>query len=157
MANLIVLIILLALGYGFGRLAEKRHYKSIIARERKYRKLYVIAAKFPPVTLAPPSSTLVTGSVVISVDYFKRFLAALRNLFGGRVKSYESLLDRARREAILRMKQQASELGADMVFNIKIETASISKGRKQTVGSVEVLAYGTALIPESAGASSGIR
>ena len=157
MADLIVLIILLALGYGFGHLAEKRHYKSIIARERKYRKLYVIAAKFPPVTLPPPSSTLVTGSVVISVDYFKRFLASLRNLFGGRVKSYESLLDRARREAILRMKQQAAELGADMVFNIKIETASISKGRKQTVGSVEVLAYGTALIPASAGASSGIR
>ena len=34
-----------------------------------------------------------------------------------------------------------------MIFNIKIETSSISKGQRQTVGAVEVLAYGTALIP----------
>jgi uncharacterized protein YbjQ (UPF0145 family) len=83
---------------------------------------------------------------VISVDYFKRFLAALRNLFGGRVTSYESLLDRARRESLLRMKEQAAALGAAMVFNVKYETASISKGRGNSIGSIEVLAYGTALI-----------
>jgi len=87
------------------------------------------------------------GSVVISVDYFKRLLAALRNFFGGRVKSYETLLDRARREAILRMQQEAKELGANVVINIKLETASISKGRKNAIGSVEILAYGTAMIP----------
>jgi uncharacterized protein YbjQ (UPF0145 family) len=93
---------------------------------------------------------LVTGSVVISVDYFKRFLASLRTLIGGRVTSYESLLDRARREAILRMKEEASKLGADKVFNIKLETSSISKSAKGKVGSIEVLAYGTALIPVDA-------
>jgi uncharacterized protein YbjQ (UPF0145 family) len=47
----------------------------------------------------------VSGSVVVSVDYFKRFLAGLRTLVGGRVTSYETLLDRARREAILRCKE----------------------------------------------------
>ena len=61
--------------------------------------------------------------------------------------AYESLLDRARRESLLRMKQQADGLGAEMVFNVKYETASISKGRGNTIGSIEVLAYGTALIP----------
>ncbi|MFT6733724.1 MAG: hypothetical protein ACJAS9_001914 [Polaribacter sp.] len=40
------------------------------------------------------------------MDYFKRFLAGLRNIFGGRVVTYESLVDRARREAILRMKEK---------------------------------------------------
>ena len=90
---------------------------------------------------------LVTGSTVVSVDYFKRFVAALRNLFGGRVTPYESLLDRARREAVLRMKAEAQALGASLVFNIKYETASISKGGGYTIGSIEVLAYGTALIP----------
>ena len=44
------------------------------------------------------------------------------------------------------MKESAREEGADMVFNVKLETASISKGRGDTVGSVEVLAYGTALV-----------
>jgi uncharacterized protein YbjQ (UPF0145 family) len=107
----------------------------------------VIAARFPPPDLKPRSTRLVAGSVVISVDYFKRFLAGLRNIFGGRVRSYESLLDRARREAILRMKAEAKALGADMVFNIKMETASISKGRRNAIGAVEVLAYGTACVP----------
>lgn len=53
------------------------------------------------------------------------------------------------------MKRQARDLGADRVFNVKIETASISKGVKQTIGSVEVLAYGTALIPRTGGNGNG--
>ena len=91
---------------------------------------------------------LVLGSVTISVDYFKRFLAALHNFFGGRVTSYEILLDRARREALLRMKESAAEQNATLGLNIKYETASIYKGNGKSVGSVEVLAYGTAMIPE---------
>ncbi len=151
MSDLIVLTILLALGYVFGRIAEKRHYKSIIERETQYRHVAAICSRIVPQTslssASPDASMLVTGSVVISVDYFKRFLAALRSLIGGRVVSYESLLDRARREAILRMKEQADALGANKVFNIKLETASISKSAKGKIGSIEVLAYGTALIP----------
>lgn len=147
MTDLIVLGTLLALGYFFGRFFEKRHYKSIIKREAQYRHIAAITSRIPPVSQRPDASMLVTGSVVISVDYFKRFLASLRTLIGGRVVSYESLLDRARREAILRMKQQADALGADKVFNIKLETASISKNAKGKIGSIEVLAYGTALIP----------
>ena len=147
MADLITFLVLLALGYGFGRHAEAKHFKSIIAREKELSTLPAILIKFPPPQLPPPKTELVIGSVVISVDYFKRIVAGLRNLVGGRVTSYESLLDRARREAILRMKEQARELGGTMVFNVKLETASISKGVKNKVGSVEVLAYGTAIIP----------
>lgn len=147
MVDLIIFVSLLALGYGFGRYAEKRHYNSIIRREKELNRIPAVAQRFPPITAVPRKTELVTGSVVISVDYFKRFLASLRNLIGGRVRSYESLLDRARREAVLRMKEQADQLGAEMIFNIKLETSSIYKGRKNHVGSVEVLAYGTALIP----------
>jgi uncharacterized protein YbjQ (UPF0145 family) len=45
------------------------------------------------------------------------------------------------------MKEQAGTLGADKVFNIKLETSSISKSAKGKIGSIEVLAYGTALLP----------
>ena len=48
------------------------------------------------------------------------------------------LVDRARREAILRMKEQAAD--ADLFVNLKLETSSVSQ-----VGSVEVLAYCTAI------------
>lgn len=147
MADLIILLTLLALGYGFGRYAEKRHYKSIIEREKGLLSLPAIASKIPPVD-GKYQPQLVTGSVVISVDYFKRFIAALRNLLGGRVTSYESLLDRARREALLRMKEEAKSAGAAYIFNVKLETSRIAQGNKQnSLGSVEVLAYGTALIP----------
>jgi uncharacterized protein YbjQ (UPF0145 family) len=151
MSDIITLIVLLALGYFFGRMAEKRHYKSIFNREKQFRKIPVIASKFPPAFKKHHDTELVMGSVVISVDFFKRFVASLRNLLGGRVRTYETLVDRARREAILRMKEDAAGLGAKMVFNIKLETASISKNqRNNNVGSVEVLAYGTAIIPPRA-------
>ena len=147
MYDLIILIALLILGYGFGRAAEASHYKSIRKRERFLNRIPAIASRIPPHGQPDFDSQLVSGNVVISVDYFKRFVATLRNFFGGRVTSYESLLDRARREAVLRMKQEARSLGASMVFNIKFETASIHKGNGNTIGSIEVLAYGTALIP----------
>lgn len=147
MYDLIALFVLLALGYFFGRAAEARHYKSIRMREHAYRNILAIASKIPPPGEKPEATILVSGSVVISVDYFKRFLAGLRNLVGGRMVSYESLLDRGRREALLRMKQQAKKLGANRVFNIKLETASISGNNRGGVGSIEVLAYGTALVP----------
>ena len=50
-----------------------------------------------------------SSRVVISLDHFKRFLAGLRALVGGRIRSYETLLDRARREALMRMKEAARD------------------------------------------------
>lgn len=140
-------VVLLIIGYLAGRRAETKHYRSIIAREKALRAILVFPERLPPVIHPAPGSQLVSGSVVVSVDYFKRFVARLRMIIGGRLVSYESLLDRARREAILRMKHEAKALGADQIFNVKFETASISKGASKTIGSVEVLVYGTALIP----------
>ena len=148
MYDLIIFIILLAFGYGFGRYAESKHYKSIIKREKQLNNIPAIASKIPPFRRQDLKSQLVAGNVVISVDFFKRFIAGLRNIFGGRITSYETLLDRARREAILRMKEEAKNLNAEFIFNIKLETASIYKGRGNAIGSVEVLAYGTALYPQ---------
>ena len=146
--DLIVFLSLLLLGYLAGSWAERRHYRSIERRERELLKLAVVTAEgsFPPERIG--TASLVTGSVVISIDYFKRLLAILRNIFGGRVKSYESLVDRARREAILRMKESARDLGAGMVINMRLETATIGKNanRKKRIGSVEAIAYGTAIV-----------
>ncbi len=141
-----VSLVLLLLGFFFGRYAEKKHFESIIQREAELANVVVIASKNTTVSDSAKPGMMVTGSVVISVDYFKRFLAMLRTIFGGRVTAYETLLDRARREAILRMKQEAKAMNADRIFNIKLETASISKNASGNIGSVEVLAYGTALI-----------
>ncbi len=141
-----IFFLLLGLGYGFGRRAEKRHYLSILEREERLRHLVVLNERFPPEGMLGHRSDMVCGSVVISVDYFKTVVAGLRNLVGGNISAYESLLDRARREAILRMQEQAASIGADAVINMKFETARVSGNAAQAIGSVEVLAYGTALI-----------
>ncbi len=144
--QLIILIVLLALGYFAGTIAEAKHYRSIEEREQNFLNLPAVTIENAMEETAEIVAVkLVTGSAVISVDYFKRFLAALRNIFGGTVASYETLVDRARREAVLRMKEQART--ANIIINCRIETAAIGKSANQrnTVGSIEALAYGTAV------------
>lgn len=141
-----IFLTLLLLGYLFGRRAERRHYKSIFEREENLRHLIVLNERFPPEGMLRHRTDMVCGSVVISVDYFKTVVAGLRNLVGGNISAYESLLDRARREAILRMQEQAASIGAEAVINMKFETSRVSGNAGQAIGSVEVLAYGTALV-----------
>ena len=88
------------------------------------------------------------GSVVVAEDYFKRMAAALKSLVGGRLTAYESLMDRGRREAILRMKAEARARGARVVFNVRFETASLAEAGAgaRPMFSAEFIAYGTALV-----------
>lgn len=139
-----VFVVLLALGYGFGRLAENRHYRSIVERERLYARISTLTVRaLDAEPVAVKRTQMVSGSVVVSVDYFKRVAAGLRGFFGGNVQAYESLVDRARREAVLRLKESCP--GAAHILNLRVETSSIYKGRGNGIGSVEVLAYGTAV------------
>ena len=143
MANFIIFIILLVLGYAAGRLAERRHYRSIHKREEGFFRIPTTNVKTVDDGRECADARLVIGNVVISVDYYKRFLMTFRNILGGEVRSYAPLLDRGRREAILRMKEAYPD--ADAYLNCRIETSSISKGKKKAVGSVEVIATATAV------------
>lgn len=138
MVDLIYLFILIGLGYFIGTAVEKKHYASIQQREARLLYLPTVASKNLLEDKAVDEVRLVYGSVVVSTDYFKLILAGLRNLLGGEVSAYETLLDRGRREAVLRMKEKVQ--GADIILNLRIETCQISQA-----GSVEVLAYGTAV------------
>jgi uncharacterized protein YbjQ (UPF0145 family) len=148
MIDLIIFLILIFVGYAAGTFSEKRHYRSIHQREALYLQLPAVTMKTVYYSdNKVKSAQLVYGSAVISIDYFKRILATLRNIFGGTVKSYESLIDRARREALLRMKEMAVD--ATVIVNLRIETATIGrKANKKGVGCVEAIAYGTALTVE---------
>lgn len=145
MEKLLIFLVLMGVGYAAGTIAEKRHYRSIRGREQAFLSLPAVTTRvshYPDAQIA--SADLVVGSAVISVDYFKQFVAALRKIFGGTVRSYETLLDRARREALLRMKEMAGD--AVVIVNVRIEAAPIGKkARKGNVSCVEAVAYGTAL------------
>lgn len=133
----------IVLGFVFGQIAEKRHYRSIHAREKAMLYLPTTAGKLPILQGQVLRCELVTGSTVVSVDHFKRAAAALRTFVGGPVKSYESLLDRARREAVLRLKESCPD--AHEVVNLRLETVPLAKGTEGGVAAVEVLAFGTAI------------
>ncbi|MCP5041837.1 MAG: YbjQ family protein [bacterium] len=142
-------LLMLVVAFFVGDWIERRHYKSIRARETRWAGLPVVTLRtLPPLPgWTHDRSGLVSGHVVISVDYFKRFLAGLRGIFGGRVRSYESLMDRARREAVLRLKEQALHEGYQAVVNVRLETTTLarsSKNNKKTAG-VEILAFGTGI------------
>ena len=137
----------LMFAYFIGSLIERNHFRNIRKREDQYHGFPVVSFDTMPDDWRAGSSTLVTGSIVVSLDYFKRVIAGLRSLVGGRVKTYEPLLERARREALLRMIEDARRQGYDAIFNVRLETSRLANSRgdgKGTAG-VEMLAFGTAV------------
>ena len=146
MIDLIILGILLGVGYFVGNTLEKKHYKDIKKRERQT--IHVPVVTFGAKQQLPHANeaALFLGSVVVSADYFKMFASSLRNLVGGRVVVYESVLDRGRREAVLRMKEQAIAWGATQVVNVRLETSTIgNQAGGKGLAAIEVTAYGTGI------------
>src|SRR4029453_5147992 len=98
-------------------MAEQSHYKSIRVRELRLRRMPTTTLKRPPPHWRVEKAGRVTGSTGISVDYLKRFIAQVRGSLGGGGRAHESLLDRAGRESVLRMKEEAAQAGFDAVIN----------------------------------------
>lgn len=140
--QLILPIALLAVGFGVGRVLERKHYASIRARERLLQHVIALTTRFPPEGTVVQTAALVSGGVVVSSDYFKSFVAGFRTLVGGRFRGFESLLERARREALLRLKEAAQAQGSSLVIGVRFHTTKVSGA---STPSVEVIAYGTAL------------
>lgn len=143
--EIIVFFILLGVGFFVGKQREAKHYASIKEREKKT--LHVPVVNFGAKQALPHAheTKLFAGSVVVANDYFKTVAAGLRNLVGGRMVVYESLVDRGRREALLRLKEEAIEWGASQVVNVRFETSNIGGQSKQGLSAVEIMAYGTGI------------
>ena len=85
---------------------------------------------------------LVQGSTVRAKHAGKDIMAGFKNLFGGELGSYTELLQESRDEALQRMQEQATAIGANAVINVRFSTSAIAAGAS------EILAYGTAVIIE---------
>jgi len=147
LVQLLVPLVLLVGAYFTGTAIEKKHYRELRMREHASRGFIVVTFPYTPQNEEVLEVALVTGSVVISVDYFKRFIAGLRMLVGGHITSYEPLLDRARREALMRLKDDARSRGLHAVSNVRLETSRIASSSRNNKGTaaVEILAFGTGL------------
>ncbi|MDO5691080.1 MAG: heavy metal-binding domain-containing protein [Pseudomonadota bacterium] len=141
-------LLLAAIGFWRGRRNELAHLKQIEAEEAELQDVLIFASRHPPRLAQPMDPVLVSGSVVVGSDFFRLLIAGLRKVVGGNYRSYENILERARRHALVRLKQHARAHGARMVFNVRFSTSRISDSRRGTeAAQVEVLAYGTAYVP----------
>lgn len=146
MENLIIPIVLLTLGYFIGSAREEKHFKSLRKREAFLNSVPCRSTGKKEKFDNYSEGSLVSGHVVVGQDYFKSFLAGLVSIVGGRMTTYEALLDRGRREALCRMREQASKWGCKEIVNVRYETSVIGQNQgKQKSGAIEVFAYGTAL------------
>jgi uncharacterized protein YbjQ (UPF0145 family) len=130
-----------------GGILERRHLKNLLVLESGSRGVLAVTIEDLPPHWHVESSELVMGNVVISQDYFKRFAASIKSIFGGNIRVFEPLLERARREALIRMKGVAHARGYETIINVRIETARLASSRRDGKGTagVEILAFGTAI------------
>ena len=142
---------LLLLGLLAGGHAERKHLRALEQREAALAGMLVTDLKtFPGGTEDALTPEIVIGEASIACDYPKAFLASLRNLIGGEVRSFETLQLRARREATLRAMEQAHAKGFNALGNLRLEMAdiggSIVTNQKRKMVVVSVIAYATAYV-----------
>ena len=140
-------IFFVALGIFIGGYRERRHFKSLERREAATKHIQVTNLKRIPDEDSVRDTKMVDGEVVIATDYFKSIATAMRNLVGGEMRAAQSLLIRARREAVLRMIDNAQSFGAEEIWNVRFAFSNISQmsGNKGAMA-VEIYAYGTAVV-----------
>ena len=82
---------------------------------------------------------LVSGSTIRAKHVGRDIMASLKNLVGGELKGYTHLLRESRQQALDRMVDQARQLGANAIVNVRFSTSSVAQG------AAELYAYGTAV------------
>jgi len=85
---------------------------------------------------------LVRGNTIRARHVGKDIVAAFKNLVGGEVEEYTKMLAESREQAIDRMAERATELGANGVVAMRLGTSSVMQG------AAEIVAYGTAVLVE---------
>lgn len=136
--KVLVFVILFTVGWAFGRHAERKHLNELELQERRLAYIRIDNNRFKT---SEHLGQMVSSNVVISHDYFKYVIANIQNFFGGRLTSYESVVDRARREAVVRLKLEAEKMGATHIMGLRLSTTELG----MQGGMIEVFAYGTAI------------
>lgn len=82
---------------------------------------------------------MVKGSTIQSRHMGKDIMSSFKTLVGGELKAYSEMMNAARAQATKRMVDQADDLGADAIINVRYTSSAVMQG------AAEILAYGTAV------------
>ena len=141
--------VVLFFGWFVGHLSETKHERSLALREEALKDIETTDMRNPPgFAGAEGPCALVSGEAVVASDTFKSWVFGFKNIVGGESKTFARLFDRARREALLRMKERARELGCNAVCNVRFDSADIggnaAGARKKGSNMAVALVSGTA-------------
>jgi len=140
-----IFIVLILLGLFVGGWSERSHFRHLERRELETKSFPVTQIKsFIQAKPDGKPPMMVVTEVVIASDYFKTFAAGLRNLFGGEVKTFERMMERARREANLRLIEQAQQHGYSALCNVRINTANVAGMSSKANAMATILGWATA-------------
>lgn len=119
--------LLLTVWWAIGRATERRHLRRLAEREAAVRAFPVTSLKMAAGAARdsgrPPA--LVCGEAVVASDGFKTWVFGLRHVVGGESRTFRRLHERARREAVLRMVEEAKARGFDAICNVRFDAVDI--------------------------------
>jgi uncharacterized protein YbjQ (UPF0145 family) len=104
--------------------------------------MIVVTSSTVPGKEIKKSFGVVRGNTIRARHIGKDILAVLKNLFGGEIEEYTKLLAESRDQAIDRMTDQAKELGANAILDVRFSTSYLM------ANAAEILVYGTAVYIE---------
>lgn len=108
-----------------GRYFERKHLRELGEREKRLFGSMIIHNRRYPYSKGELQARMYSGEVVIAADRFKTWLARWRQLIGGKMGSLAPVVERARREALLRAAERAKSDGYTELGNIRYNTASL--------------------------------
>ena len=85
----------------------------------------------------------VSGGSVMAKWFGSDVMAGFKDMFGGKIKRYAELMDKARDDALDIIAERASKMGGNAVVGVRLASPEIGGG-----GKAELLAYGTAVVVE---------
>ncbi len=139
------------LSWAIGRWYQDRLHGALLENEKKEGSTLqdenYLSTSSQMDSMSAQSSTLLHVSICVGPSIGQMFFMWIKGLFGGRLHSYDVVLDYGRREVLLRLKRQAHELGCSSIQNIRIETSMVqfAKNNKSKQASVEFLAFATGI------------
>lgn len=84
---------------------------------------------------------VINAQSIIGANIFKDFLGGLRDVFGGRSKTYEKVLEEAKEDALRELSQKAQSMGANAILGVDLDFETVGGSGSMLM----VIATGTAV------------
>lgn len=143
--DMLLPLLILAVAFFAGNVISSRHDKQLRERQQQVGHIRTTDLNRFYKPDSGIQAQMFTAEVTLGIDHFRGFLGSLKCIFGGQIRSYQKTLDRARREALMQVVEQAAATGYNAVANLRLEFVDIS-GKANMVkraSMVTIIAYGT--------------